>query len=511
MNRLRIGKASDLEDPTERRIYRALEMFPGIMSWGTLIFFLVLSFLKPLFVAIFAIAFDLYWFFRAIYLVFHLRSGFKRMREHEKIDWLKKLQQLTIKSWKDIYHLVILPNYKEPLEIIRESLTAILRSDYPKERMLIVLGFEERGGRERKKVAKALEKEFKDKFFKFLITWHPANIAGEVAGKGANETWAGKQVKEKIIDPLKIPYENIIVSSFDTDTVVFPKYFSCLTYHYLTCKNPIRTSFQPIPLYTNNIWQAPAISQAFSFSATFWQIMCQERPEKLITFSSHSMSLKALLDVDWWQTNVVSEDSRIFWQCLLKFNGDYQVQALYYPISMDANVAPALFQTLKNIYKQQRRWAYGVENVFYFLFGFLKNKKIPLKKKLSLGFESIEGQWSWATASILIFFLGWLPILLGGEQFSQTLISFNLPKITSRILTFSMIGIIASIYYGISLFPKSPSKKSSFKYLTFVLGWFLVPFVMIFLTSLPALEAQTRWMLGKYLGFWPTPKTRKNF
>jgi len=503
---LKIGKASDLKDSKERLIFRLLEIFPGFLTWGTLVLVFILSWKRPILAAIFIIFFSVFWFFRTVYLSFLLQATYKRMKENEDTDWLEKLK--TLSNWKNIYHLIVFPMYKEPHEIVRDSFLALKNSDWPKKRMIVVLGVEESGGEKTRGVAKAIEKEFGNVFFKFLVTFHPENLAGEIAGKGSNETWAVKKVKEVIIDPLKIPYENIIFSSFDADTRVFPKYFSCLTYHYLTSQKPTKTSFQPIPLFTNNIWLVPVLSKIFSFSSTFWQMMQQERPEKLITFSSHSMSFRTLVDVGFRQTNVVSDDSRIFWQCFLKNDGDYTVKPIFYPISMDANAVPSIWRTMKNIYKQQRRWAYGVGDIPYFLFGFFKNKKIPLAKKISRGFELIEGHWSWATASILIFLLGWLPVVLGGSEFSQTLISYNLPKIISRILTIAMIGLVGSCYFSLLLLPPRPPEYGRFKYLVFAFGWILLPAIMIILTSLPAIDAQTRWMLGKYTGFWPTEKIR---
>jgi len=503
---LKIGKASDIEDPKERIVYRLLEILPGALSWMTLVGIFVLSWQKPLLVAIFAIIFDFFWFFRIVYRSFLLHAGFKKMEEYEREDWLGKLRNLKDKNWRQYYHLIILTLYKEPLEVIRPSISALLKTDYPKDRMIVVIAAEEKAREEVKHTIALLEKEFRDKFFKFLVVWHPANIPGEIAGKASNETWAAKTVKEKIIDPLGIPYEKIIYSSFDADTVVFPKYFSCLSYHYLTCPKPTRTSFQPIPLFINNIWDAPFFSRLFSFSSTFWNTMNQASPENLVTFSSHSMSFKALVEVGFKQTNVVSDDSRIFWQCFLNYNGDYRVCPLFYPISMDAVVAKGYFRTMRNVYKQQRRWAYGAGEVPYLLFGFLKNKKIPLLKKLRFGLVTIENYWSWATASFIIFFLGWLPLVLGGPEFNQTLFSYNLPRLLSRLMTIAMVGLIVSAYFSIVLLPPKPPKYGKLKYVALALEWLIVPVVMLIFTPLPALDAQTRWMLGKYMGFWYTEK-----
>jgi len=507
MDYLRISRASDLENKKERIMYRFFEILPGALSWLTLIAVVVFSWLRPLWMAFFIIAFMVYWFIRTIYFSFHLRACYRRMKEGEKKDWIKDVRQ--IKGWEKIYHIAVLAMYKEPLEIVRESMRALADCDWPNKQMIVVLTYEEKGKPGGEKVAKAIEKEFRNKFFKVLVTCHPKGLPYDIPGKGSNETWGARMAKKEIIDPLKIPYENIIYSSFDVDTKVFPKYFSCLAYKYLTTKDSVRCSFQPIPLFINNIWETPLISRVFSFSATFWQMMSQERPEKLITFSSHSMSFKALVDVGFRQTNIVSDDSRIFWQCFLKYDGHYRVVPMYYPISMDANCAPTFFQTMKNVYKQQQRWAYGVGDIAYYLFGFYKNRNIPFSKKFSLGFTLFEGHWAWATNSIMIFMLGWLPIVLGGRDFGQTMLAYNLPVYVSRVLTFGMLGLVASGVLSISLLPPRPPSQKKERYASFFLEWFLLPLVMIFFTSLPALDAQTRLMLGKYMGFWTTPKTRK--
>lgn len=513
---LHLGRASELSNPKERRIYRALEILPGFLAWATLILVIVFSFVLPVWIAILIIIFDIYWLIKTVYLSFHLRISYNKLRENLKINWLSKLNELEtsnyklkIKSWHDIHHLIFLPLYKEDFSLVSATIESLIRSNYPKEKMIVVLCWEERGGKETKQTVQEIEKTYNNKFYKFSSIMHPADLPGEMAGKGSNTTYAAKIIKEQIIDKLEIPYSNILVSNLDIDTVVFPEYFGILTYTFLTSENPLRASYQPIPLYINNIWEAPSFARVVAFSATFWHTIKQEKHETATTFSSHSMPWQSLIDVGFWQKNMVSEDSRIFWQCFLRYDGDYRVIPLYYPVSMDANVTHTTWQTFKNVYKQQRRWAYGAENIPYFTYGFIKNKALPLAKKLHYGFMVIEGNHSWATNALIIFMLGWLPVIVGGSEFNKTILSFNLPFITRFIMTLSMVGLISTAVLSIILLPPRPPKFGKLKYLWMVLQWLLFPVTTIGLGLLPALDAQTRLMFGKYMGFWVTPKTRK--
>ncbi|MDP3947887.1 MAG: glycosyltransferase family 2 protein [bacterium] len=503
--------------------YRFFEILPGALSWATILLMVVLSWLTPEYVAVFIILFDIYWLMKTVFFSLHLRVSFRMMRENLRVDWRKKLEHLEAERgarWRDVRHLVILPMYDEPYALVRESLETLARAEYPREFLLVVLATEERGRKrfpEIAEMARKIEEEFRSRFGAFLVTTHPEGLPGEIPGKGSNETWAAKRAKEELIDPRGLRYEDVLVSVFDVDTHVPPHYFGRLAHAFLTAAHPQRSSYQPVPLFTNNIYEAPALGRVISFSATFWHLMQQSRPERLTTFSSHSMPMKALIEIGYWQTDVVSEDSRIFWQCYLHYDGDWRVVPLFYPVHMDANVAPTFWRTLSNIYKQQRRWGWGAENIAYMFMGhpgkskgLLTNKKIPLGWKWYWGFSITEGFHSWATNALLIFALGWLPLILGGQAFNLTLLSFSLPQITRWVMNLASIGIVSSAVLSIILLPPKPEWLKLWHYPLYFLQWILMPVTLIVFGAFPALEAQTRLMLGRRfrLGFWVTPKRR---
>jgi hypothetical protein len=244
-----------------------------------------------------------------------------------------------------------------------------------------------------------------------------------------------------------------------------------------------------------------------STSNTFWQMIQQERAEKLTTYSSHAIPGNVFFEVGY-PTNVVSDDSRIFWRAYLRYHGDYRVVPIYYVVSMDAVDSPNIFKTVLNQYKQQKRWAWGCAEIPYIMFCFAKDKDIPLGKKISHVYTLLDGYWSWATAALLLFILGWLPILLGGNRFNVTVLSFNLPILTGRIMTVSLAGMVVSAILSTLLLPPLPAGVNRLKKVTILLQWVFLPITLIAFGALPALDAQIRLLLGRYMGFWVTEKRR---
>lgn len=500
---LHVARANDLAG-FDRVVYRAFEMLPGILSVVTLAVFIILAFVQPIWAAYLTIFFSIYWLFKTIYLSLHLRHNFKRIRHNLGINWRDRVEKL---AHENIVHVVIFPLFEEPFEIAHESVSAAVHADWDGKRLIVVLAVEERSGEKQKEMAERIAHEFSDRV-SIIVTQHPEGLPGEIPGKGANIAFAAEQLRLRLLDPQKIPYENVIVSAFDIDTVVYPQYFACLTWHFLTAERPERSSFQPVPLYNNNIWHAPMLSRVIAYSSSFWQMIQQERPEKLATFSSHAVPFKQLYEAGYWQRNAVSEDSRIFWNLLVRYDGDYQVVPMAYPVSMDANAAPTLWQTAKNIYRQHRRWTYGAENIAYILFAFLKNPRIPIRKKIRFAAVQIEGFWSLVTHPLILFAVGWLPLLVGGRAFNTTVLSYNLPLIAKGFLTTAMFGLIISAYIAMRLVPRRPSDFGKFRSIALSLQWILVPATMIIFSSIPGLESQLRLLTGRYLGFWVTPKKR---
>lgn len=504
-----------MSELSKGKLYRFYEILPGAMVWVTFILIIVLSLAKPLWAIILIITFDFYWLIRVIYMLIWLIISWFRYRHEIKIDWFEKLKKLNpkdcpnnlkSKNWEDYLHLIILPTLREPFEIIDGTFNALVKAKYNPKKFIVVLSGEEIDVENYWTIARKIEKKYKNCFFKVLVIIHKLQ-EGDLQGKGSNAHWAGKRAQE-LIDNLGIDYERVIVSNFDVDTCVHPQYYAYLTYKYLTNTDPLHHSYQPVALYNNNMWESPFLMRVVYNSTTFWLLTDLARPERLFTFSSHSMPFKALVDVGFWQRDIVTEDSRIILQCIARYNGNYSAEPMYIPLSMDTAYTGELWSSLKGQYKQQRRWAYGVENFPYMMKHIWNNKKIRFSQKFRYLWNQLEGVYSWATAPIIIFLLGILPLRFADNQIKATVLAQNAPLVLQQLMNIAMIGLIVSAILSTVLLPPRPKNSPKWKYVIMVAQWLIFPWCMIFFGAIPATDAQTRLMLGKYMGFNVTTKGR---
>ena len=487
--------------------YRLYEMIPGFSIWFTLIASIGLSFVVPLVMMYVVIVFDVYWVLRVIYFSLYVVISWRRFRHALRVEWFTKLIH-SFPNWQKTKSVVFLPVATESIEVVRATLKALLASSFPAEKLYIVLAGEGRRQAHWNTIQEAVKAEFSGKFADIIYSTHPPDLPGEIIGKGSNIHYAEYEFK-KYADRQGWRYEDIIISVFDIDTIIHPEYFAHLHYLYLSHPRPTRSSYQPITLYNNNIWESHAVLRIMAFGTTFWTLFGLARLDNLVTFSSHSMSFKAVMDVGGHAKHIVSEDSRIFFQCWFHYGGDYEVTPLYIPVSMDTVHDDTVWQSLKNLYYQQRRWAWGSEHIPYVLWEFRKHPEISRWRKAALFFHELEGKWSWGVVAIAITIMGRLPLWLADDAVRQSAFFFTTPQVLQVLMTVAMIGLVVSAVLSLLILPPRPHTERPSRYFYMIAQWIIVPVSLIFFSAIPCIDAVTHLMFGKYLGFNISQKKRK--
>src|SRR5690606_17389521 len=101
------------------------------------------------YVAIFILVFDVYWVYKSIRLATTAVISHIKIKAAENLDWLAEAKKLP--EWKKVHHIIIIPTYKEPLELLERTLNKLALQEFPLERVMVVLAFEERDGDSRPK------------------------------------------------------------------------------------------------------------------------------------------------------------------------------------------------------------------------------------------------------------------------------------------------------------------------------------------------------------------------
>ena len=392
-------------------------------------------------------------------------------------------------------HVMMVATYNESREIIAPTIESVLDSNYDMKKVILIIAYEERGGKRVADQSRELIKTYGDKFLYAEAIQHPESMPNEVIGKGGNITYAGR-ILQKRLQKMKIDPECVQVTTLDADNRPHKNYIPALTYVLCLVPEPKYVSFQPIPIYTNNIWDVPALMRVIATGNSFWNIILSLRPHMIRNFSSHAQSMAALIETDFWSVRTIVEDGHQFWRTYFQFDGRHEVYPIYVPIYQDAVLSDGYRKTLKAQFIQIRRWAWGCSDIAYvWTKAYLTPNKVPKFDKLAKLARLMESHLSWATAPLILAFAAFIPILFNPEDIAAN----QLPKVVSNIQTVAMIGLFITMFLSFKSLPPKPLRYKRHHSIFMALQWVLLPITTILYNASAALYSQTRLFFGKYL------------
>lgn len=486
------------------RTRRALEILPGFVSWSLILFPFWGSLIFPTAVAYYVIAFAVYWLYRSVTLAILSVIAHLKIKASARFDWLADIKKLFPQTWDSIHHIVVIPTYQEPVATLQRTLTALSRQSYPLKNLHIMLSFEEREGLEAEEKATLLKKEFGHLFGHIWTTLHP-DIKGEVKGKSSNTSWGARRAKEILVDKEGLDIDKITISSEDADALFHHHYFTYLTESFLQSAHPFNLIWQGSIVFYNNIWKVPAPVRVLASVFSVTQMYILMRKDRLVNFSTYSTSLQHIVEIGYWDTDVIPEDYRLFFKSYFAKKGAFEVEPIFLPIYADAAESSTWWATMKNQYQQLQRWAWGASDDAYIIRQYVLAEGVPFWDKTIRVFKVIEDHFLWPVNWFAITVSAILPPLLN-EQFGRTILGKTLPQVTSALLTLSLVSMVVIFIIDALNRPPRPNKHSPLSYILQPLEFLLLPIIGFFFSALPGIDAHTRLILGKYIEYKVTEK-----
>jgi hypothetical protein len=488
---------------------RLFEAAPGLVTWVLLLAPAWIPIVFPwpgaFAVAAVVLMFDIYWLFRSVTVVTGVYSTLWRMRRDMAKDWLAiclQDQKLGKHDPLQYYHLCIIPTYTEPYHVLERTVQAIVDSNYPAELTMVGIITRETDKPGWENVARLKEK-FGGRLRGFYHIKDPLE-PGIVVGKSAAMNWGGRWMV-RVLTEEGYNLNQILVTDLDSDYRVHPQYFPWISAHHAREQLRDYVIWQPIPLFHNNYWQVPMAVRIMSASTSQWQMFLHSRPHRLVAFSSYTCSLEFVRKVGYWDKDVIPEDSRFYWKAFFTFGKRFSVKSVFLPLYGDSPNSRDYASAHMSQYNQIKRWAWGITDVPYVLARLFKHPEIPLLLRIRRFMNLFLNHLNWIFLPLLLMFGASVPIWVSND-FSLTDLGQALWSYSGILLSITLSTVVFFLYFEILILPPKPADWPLWKKAGVHVQYLAYPVVGLVLSVLPALEAHTRLLFGRYLEYRVTEK-----
>jgi hypothetical protein len=506
---------------------RVLDGIPGFIAWLSLLFCIASAVAFPRTLLLIAALVGFYSTLRFFIAGVANYLGLQQIKAWEKTDWHQRyLDEHTNEAlaWDDVHHIVIIPNYKEPLNVLRRTLDELSQQYEAKTRLTVVLAMEA-GEANCAQKAEILQVEYEENFANLEYTVHPRGLPGEMQCKSANESWAARWIRRRMVNELGYNLSHLCVTTMDADTRWHRQYFFALTYHFAIDPERHFRFWQAPIRYHGNIWDinpllrivnayATALELAY-LAASWWRAM---------PMSSYSLSLKLLENSGYWDGDVIADEWHMFIKAYFAQEGRVKLTPIMLPFIADATIGENVLSELRERYQQTLRHAWGSKEVGYMVAKMIDHPEINFWSSLRLLIRIAH--------DILLAGAGWiiltagsqLPLLLHPEiapvQINQVLadpaqgLQTFLANIISEptwillILSGTLVVLLGAVFWfqDVIVRPPRETKMSLTERLWSIISFPLLPVLTLFVVALPTIQAQTLLLLGIPLQFRVTKK-----
>ncbi|KAI8616030.1 hypothetical protein BC830DRAFT_1063810 [Chytriomyces sp. MP71] len=269
----------------------------------------------------------------------------------------------------ELCHVIIIPNYKENMDTLCETLDILASHSRAISQYKICLAMEA-GEKESEEKAMTLVSRYIDCFLQIVYTIHPRGLEGETAGKHSNVSWAARQMTKKSKN-LKMD----IITCMDADTAFAEDYFSSVAFYYATAPKDQRmlNLYAPSTVFDRNSKDVPIFVR---LSDTLWSagVMGNYVSFSPITIpcSAYSMPMELVQAVDFWDVGPegLGEDMHMFLKCFFATEGRLKVTPIFSPASccnIEGPPGSGVYGFMHARYVQGKRHMWGALDYGYAL------------------------------------------------------------------------------------------------------------------------------------------------
>lgn len=502
---------------------RILDGIPGFLAWFAFFFCLASAVAFPRTLLLIAALLGMYTALRFAVAGLANFWGLAKIRRWEQTDWYEHYQQHADASalpWEAVQHLVIIPNYKEPLRLMRRTLN-VLSAQYEADKRLTVILAMEAGEEGCAQKAEQLIAEYGSRFKQLYFTVHPRGLPGEMQCKSANESWAARWAKRTLVDEQGENLDHICVTTMDADTRWHPQYFYALTALFALNEQRHHRFWQAPIRYHGNIWNINPLLRIVNAYATSLELSYLSMMPwwKALPMSSYSLSLRLLHISGYWDGDVIADEWHMYIKAYFAQDGDLDLEPVMLPFIADATVGNGLPGELRERYLQTLRHAWGSKEIGYMIAKLIDHPEAPFMKSFRL-LGRISHDILMAGAGWVILTVGsQLPVLLHPQIAPIDLLAVlrdpsagvqqavtNLIEEPTWILLLSagsLVVLLAIVFWVQDVRTRPPRNRplGLMERVWTLLSFPLMPILTLIVLALPTIQAQTRLLMGIPLQF----------